>query len=485
MLNHFSTRIQPSVRFLTDEQIKEFHLAALEVLEKTGIEVYAKEAVELLSSAGCRVEDNKRVRIPSHVVEDALRSVPKRLTLTNRDGSCRRFVEDRKSYWGTGSDVPFILDSFTGERRQTTLTDVEQVAKIVDAQENLDFLMCMGTAHEIPQHIADKHHFVAMVSNTVKPLVFTASSKENFEDIYQMACMVAGSEEALRQNNFIVLYTEPVSPLIHPKDSLEKLLACVDKGIPVIYTAATTAAQNGPATLAGALVLSVARMVSGFVIAQLKHKGAPMIVTFHGSSMDPRNAIHLYTSPEHVICQAVGKDIARYYEIPTWGRAGCTESKIVDQQVGFEAGYEILMQALSGENLIHDVGYMESGLTASWDAIVMCNDFIGAAKRVVEGFELSQEALALDVIDKVGPNGHYLTEPHTLKHFRQETWMPQLLDRNNYHTWRTDGETTLLDRAKRRVKEILDTHQPDPLDDGLLQELKKLANKENTPGIRQ
>ncbi len=138
------------------------------------------------------------------------------------------------------------------------------------------------------------------------------------------------------------------------------------------------------------------------------------------------------------------------------------------------------MQALSGENLIHDVGYVESGLTASWDAIVMCNEFIAAAKRVVDGFELSEEALALDVIDQVGPSGHYLTEPHTLAHFRRETWIPELVDRNNFQDWEKDGRTTLLDRVNRRVKEILETHEPKPMDDSLLKQLKELADKDNT-----
>jgi trimethylamine--corrinoid protein Co-methyltransferase len=484
MFRNFKTRIQPQVRFLTDEQIYEFHLCALEVLERTGVEVHDEETLNMLSGAGCKVEGNNRVRIPSHLVEDALQSLPNRVVLTYRDGSQRLFLEDKKSYWGTGSDVPYILDSFTGKRRQTTLKDVEQVSRLTDALDNFDFLMCMGVAHDLPHSIADKHHFVAMVANSVKPIVFTASSKENLEDIYQMACIVAGSKENLQQNTFIAHYTEPISPLIHPKDSLEKLLYCADREIPVIYTSASTTSQNGPATLAGALVLSIARMISGFVICQLRRKGLPMIVTFHGSSMDPRNAIHLYASPEHVILQAAGKDIANYYNIPTWGRAGCTESKILDQQAGFETGYEILMHALSGENLIHDVGYIESGLTASWDSIVMCNDLIGAAKRVVDGFELSEETLALEVIDRVGPSGHYLTDPHTIANFRQEIWMPKLLDRNNYDTWKSNGETTLGDRANAWVKEILESHEPETLSSDITKELTEMANKDNTKGNR-
>ena len=480
MLRNFHIKVQPRVRFLEKEQLNEMHCAMLEILERTGIAVYEDETLELLAGAGCSVSEKNRVRIPSHLVEEALRTVAKRCTLSYRNGARLLFLEDRKSYWGTGSDTPYILDAYTGQRRQTSLRDVEQVSRLVDGLENLDFLMCMGVAHELSQDIADKHHFVSMVSNTVKPLVFTASSRENLKDIYEMACMVAGSEEKLQQNMFIAHYTEPISPLIHPKDSLEKLLFCLDKNIPVIYTSATTLSQNGPATMAGALALSTARIVSGIVIGQLKRKGARMIVTLHASAMDPRSAIHPYASPEHVIAQAAAKDIASYYGLPTWGRAGCTESKVLDQQAGFEAGYEILMQALSGENLIHDVGYMESGLTASWDSIVMCNEFIGAAKRVVDGFDMNEETLALKVIDQAGPSGHFLTDPHTVKHFRKETWIPRLLDRNNFQNWEAEGKTTLLDRVNRRVKEILDTHQPEPLDEKMVRELRKIADRDNT-----
>jgi trimethylamine--corrinoid protein Co-methyltransferase len=473
-------RVQPAVRFLTKEQSTEIHLAALDILERTGIQVHLAEVVDMLAGAGCRVMDDKTVCIPPHMVEEAIRRVPSKVNMFSRQGQRVMTLEDRKSYWGTGSDTPFIRDSFSGERRRTNLQDVEKVTRIVDASENLDFHMCMGVAHELPQHIADKQHFFAMVKNTTKPLIFTASSVENLKDMHEMAGMIAGSIEGLASKPFIMHYTEPIAPLIHPADSLEKLLFCLDHGIPVIYTSATTAGQNGPVTLAGSLAMSVARVVSGLVIGQLRSPGAKMIVTFHVSAMDPRTAIHPYASPEHMIGQAAAKDMALFYDIPTFGRAGCSDAKIVDQQAGFEAGYEILMQALCGENLIHDVGYMESGLTASWDSIVMSNEFIGVAKRVVDGFELSDEALALDLIHQVGPSGHFLAEQHTAQHFRKEIWIPDLMDRNNVERWNDQGATSLLDRIKERVKHILDNHVPDPLDDKMMGALGELANKVNT-----
>ena len=471
--------IRPSVRFLNDGDVRAVHSAALEILERTGVIVYEQEALDLLQSSGSKVSEKNRVRIPPHLVAEAVESAPDEIAIYDRKGAPAMFLEGTNSYWGPGSDTPFILDSYTGERRQTCLRDVEQVSVLVDALPNLDFLMCMGVAHELPQSVADKYHFVSMVSNTTKPIVFTASSRENLADIHQMASQVAGGASRLRERPFVIHYTEPVAPLIHPKDSLEKMLFCVEKGIPVIYSSATTAGQNGPATLAGALALSCARILSGIVIGQLKRKGAPMIVTMHASSMDPRSAIHTYASPEHVICQAAAKDLCNHYGLPTFGRAGCTDAKALDQQAAFEAGYEILMQALCGENLIHDVGYVESGLAASWDALVMCNEFIGAAKRVVEGFRLSKETLALDLIDRAGPSGHFLAEPHTVEHFREEFWLPGLLDRDNFHSWVEKGRTTLLDRAKAAVKHTLATHTPEPLSPSLAEDLAGLATQDH------
>ena len=467
------------MNFLNRGEAEKVHLAALKILERTGILVYHDEAVSLLDGAGCEIDGKNLVRIPPQVVEETIRSVPPKVVLYNRNGEPAMNLGGRRSYWGTGSDTPFILDTFTGQRRQTCLEDIEKVSIIVDYLSNLDFLMCMGVAHELPQSIADKHHFLAMVSNTIKPIVFTASSTENLADIHEMACAVAGGKEQFDRKPFIIHYTEPIAPLIHPKDSLEKMLYCVEYGIPVVYTSATTAGQNGPATLAGSLALSVARILSGLVIGQLKRKGAEMIITMHISSMDPASAIHTYSSPEHVIGQAAAKSMAEFYNIPTFGRAGTSDSKTLDQQAAFEAGYEIFMHALCGENLIHDVGYLESGLTASWDLIVMCNEFIGAVKRVADGFTISDESFALDLIDKVGPDGHFMAEAHTVENFRKEFWFPELLDRSNYQDWCDKGATTLSDRLKERIKYILDNHKPEQLEPGLARELKALAKKKN------
>ncbi|MCK4323231.1 MAG: trimethylamine methyltransferase family protein, partial [Armatimonadetes bacterium] len=145
-----------------------------------------------------------------------------------------------------------------------------------------------------------------------------------------------------------------------------------------------------------------------------------------------------------------------------------------------EATMATLMAKFTGCNLIHDVGYIESGLTASWDMLVMCDEFIGAAKRVAKGFELSEETLALDLIDGVGPQGHFMAERHTAENFRKEFWIPELIDRSNFDKWQAEGETSLLDRTRDKVREILESHQPEPLDADLQGHLAELARKDNS-----
>ena len=477
MYKDFTVRIQPRIDFLNEEQIETIHNAALTILEKTGVVIHSEEVVDFLSSFGCRVVDRKRVCMPSHLVEDAIRATPPIVNIYNRKGESAMELGTRKSYWGTGSDTPFTIDYETGQKRNTSLDDVRNFAITIDALDNMDFLMCMAVAHEFSGAIADKRHFLTMTDNTTKPLVFTASSVENLTDIYEIACEIAGSPENFERKPFIILYTEPQAPLIHPKDSLEKLLFAVEHGIPVIYSAATTAGQNGPVTLAGSVALSVARNLSGFVIAQLKRKGAKMITTLHASSMDPRSAIHTYSSPEHIIGQGISRSMLEHYKIPTFGRAGCSQAKVLDQQAAFEAGTEILFQALHGENLIHDVGYLEAGLSSSLESLVMCDEFIGFAKRVVQGFNLNEDSLALDLIDEVGPEGHFMAEMHTVENIKNEFWFPKLLDRDNYDMWESKGGTTMKGRIQARIKDILKNHKPESIGKDLVVKFEEIANK--------
>jgi len=461
MKSNYKMQRGPQLRALSEDQIEELHLATLEILRRTGVNVLEEEAQELLKKAGAEV-DGERVRIPAHLVEWAIQVAPPRVVLCDRDGNPAMFLEDSRCYYGTGSDTHNVIDPYTGERRPVVKADIVNVMKVCDHLPNIDFVMCMGIAHDVTESISDLHHFEAMVGNTKKPIVFTAWGLDNLRDIVEMAEVVAGSPDALRRNTFIALYAEPVSPLQHIREGTETVLYMAGKGLPVVYTPGLMGGAAGPVTCAGALAQGNAELLSGLVIAQLKREGTPFIYGGGIVFMDMATAVIAYASPEFLLATAALNDMAHYYKLPMFSFAGCSDSKVFDQQAALEGAVWALSATLSGANLIHDVGYIESGLTTSFEMLVVMDEVIGWVKRFMQGVEINEETLALDVIDQVGPGGHFLGEDHTLRHFR-EHWYPKLIDRGNYNSWVEKGKKTLGQRANERVREILETHVPEPL----------------------
>ncbi|MGD8603283.1 MAG: trimethylamine methyltransferase family protein [Anaerolineales bacterium] len=471
----FRAQLSPGIRVLSQDQLERIHQSTLELLRRTGVEVVVEEVRDLLVSAGCWMDGN-RVRIPPHLIDWALGTAPSRVVLCDRDGSPALELEGRKGYYGTGSDTPYVLDLDTGQRRQAVLQDVANVAHLVDALEHIDFLMCMGIASDVTGDLSDLYHFRAMLQNTVKPIVYTAWSRENLEDIIAMAEAVMGGAEALRRSPVCALYSEPISPLTHAKESCEKLLYIAGKGLPVVYTPGMMTGASAPVTLAGALVQANAELLSGLLICQLVREGAPMVYGGGLLSMDMSSGLISYAAPEFMLGMMALSEMGQYYRLPVFSFAGCSDSKIFDQQAGAEGAMWMLLSALSGGNLIHDVGYVESGLTASYEMIVAMDEVAGMVKRILRGVPVDDEMIGLDVIDVVGPGGHFLEQGHTLRHFRNN-WFPKLMHRGSRAAWDESGQKTLGMRAAERARELLKSHTPKALDNKVSEELEKIIQQ--------
>lgn len=470
---NYSAQIAPGMRILSDDQKVLIHQATLELLHRTGVRVLVAEVRELLAKAGCWL-DGERVRIPSHLIDWAIRVAPNRVALCDRGGNPAMFLEGYKSYYGTGSDTPYVIDAHSGERRQAVLDDVANVARLVDALPNMSFLMCMGIASDVTATISDLYHFKAMVSNTTKPIVYTAWNRQNLEAIVDMAEIVAGGAEALQRNPFFALYSEPISPLTHGKESCEKLLYICQKGLPVVYTPGLITGASSPVTRAGAVVQANAELMSGLLVCQLIREGTPVITGGSGMmTMDMSTMLACYGAPEFMLDWCAMSEMSHYYDLPIFGFAGASDAKTFDQQAAIEGSLWVMLAALSGGNLVHDVGYIESGLTTSYEMLASMNESIGFVRRFMEGVEVTDETLALNVIDNVGPGGHFLMEEHTLRHCR-ENWYPKLFERGNRESWESSGRLTLGDRAKAQVIEILKDHKPVPLDEGVLARLETI-----------
>jgi trimethylamine---corrinoid protein Co-methyltransferase len=291
-----------------------------------------------------------------------------------------------------------------------------------------------------------------------------------------MAAAVRGSREALAENPFVVCYPEPISPLKHPTDAVEKLLVAAEYGVPIVYTPCPMGGATAPATIAGLLVQANAETLSGLVIAQLKRPGIGFITGGVITIMDMRTSLITYGAPEMDLVLCGFTDMAHHYGIPIFGTAGCSDAKKVDQQAALESAISIFTSLLSGANLIHDVGYLESGLSFSFNQMVLGDEVIGMARRVGRGIEVNARTLAIDVIDRVGPGGQFLTDDHTLENFRGEYWRPSLMDRRHYEGWSGAGGKTMGERIKDRIRHLTQTHQVEPLPVAVREKIRSILD---------
>jgi trimethylamine--corrinoid protein Co-methyltransferase len=454
--------LKPFVRGLSDEQVREVHYATLEILSHTGVDMQDPQGRQILLEAGAWESDG-RLKIPEHLVTDAIDKAPSRIPMHDRLGNLTMPLELGKVFFGSGSDTTFTLDVETGERRRTTAQDVEDIARLCDALDSIDFIMSMSNPSDVPPDDLYIHEFAGMIRGSVKPNVYTAKDRADVEDIYRIAAAVAGGEQALREKPFFLLYAEPISPLMIIEESLQKLIFCAEKGVPSGYIPSPNMGGGGPITLAGALALGNAECLVGLVIAQLLNPGTPYIYGMNTAAMDMKSTIVSYGSPEWPLGMMAQMDLARYYNLPGWSAAGATDSKLVDAQAGIEITFSILANFLARATLVHDVGYIEYGSTSSMEALVIANEIIRETRFLTQGVKVSPRTLALDATARVRPGGGYLADDHTLENWRWAQWHPDLIDRQRYDEWVESGSKDMFTRANERARKVLEEHEVPPL----------------------
>jgi trimethylamine---corrinoid protein Co-methyltransferase len=444
----------PAARLIVwdDDACWRVHQATLALLEETGVEVRAQSARDLLAEAGARV-DGTRVRIPAALVDAALQTAPRRFALKARaaggDGHARRGdlagleLRDGNSYFGTGSDCVYITDPDSGERRQTVSADVLGMAALADALPNIDFVMSMGLPNDVPAQVGDLAQFAAMLAGTRKPLLTTAHDAASLRTMRDMAALCGEARS-------FGCYAMPNPPLIHSAEALDKVVACAELEIPLIYAPAPAAGTTAPASLTATIVVGNAETLSGLVVHQLTRRGAPFVYGVGCGAFDMRTAVDVYAAPEHFLGNAAATDLSRFYGLPSFAYAGVADAKIFDEQWAAEAGITAVLGALSRATLLHDVGYLESGLQSSYQTIVLGDELVGYARALLVEVGVDDEALALNEIDAVGPGGSHLGRGYTRAHHR-DAWAPALFDRATCDRWRAGGATTLKERVEART----------------------------------
>ena len=466
---HFNT---PQFRLLSDSQLEELHLAVLQILERTGTSfTNCKEALEILDGAGADISNPDRVKIPSYLVEQALRTAPKTITLYTRDGEPAMVLNGMTgSHFGGIAIGPHYLDPYTKKPRLTYAQDIADMARVIDALPNIEWIAAVGIQRTVPDSIADSVSVLKAILNTSKPVMTGVNDVSSFRRMLEVCNIAAGSEEQLRKKPFFVSSSEPVTPLTQEKEAVEISLICAEKGIPNVVYSMPLAGATTPATWPGVLAIPTAEFLSQLVVIQLKCPGAPVILGSMPNIMDMKTTIYPYGAPELSFLLAALTEISHYYKLPMFGTAGCTDADMIDAQATAEATYGILMSALSGADFVHDVGLMYHGTMASPELTVLSNEIIDMVNVSMGGIEINEDTLPLDLIEKKGPRANYISEKHTLKHFRK-FWAPNLFDRS---VTRGADAKNCEEMVNEATIKIMETYQSKPPSDDVVKELKKV-----------
>ena len=451
---------------LTEEGIAKIHKASMKVYENTGIEVNDNTALKAFHDAGAEVDFKRKiVRASESWVMDKIKTAPSTITLCGRDPKHNMELDGHKVYIGTGGTATNVLDIDTGERRPSTLSDVQMAARLVDALENIHYFVISCFPNELQKQNVDVNRFYAAMRNTSKHVMGGVYTKEGVKNIAKYAAMIAGSKEALLKNPFVSYITCVMSPLVMDKDYTELMLAAIETGLPMATPTAPMAGSTSPGTLAGTLVQMNVEALSGVLLTQIINPGHPVLFSCVPTTTDLRTGAFCFGSIEMGMMNAACSQISRFYNLPNYTTAGVNEAKTPDIQSGYESMASTLLCALSGCNYIHDAaGLIESGMSISFEQYVVDNDILGMCMRAVKGIEITDETLAVDVINETGPAGNYLSNDHTIRNMKKEFFYNKVSDRQTRARWETEGCVDAREKARRMAKEILAAHKPRSID---------------------
>ncbi|BBO73251.1 trimethylamine methyltransferase MttB [Desulfosarcina widdelii] len=467
-------RFRPKQQVLTDEQLEAIHSATLEILESVGIKITHGEAKALLHDAGAKV-DGDMVKIPAWMVEDAIRKAPPRVVLGNRKGERTVNLEGDKTFFGPSLDCMEYLNPDTNERRPFRLEDCRTTSRVADALPYYDWVMTINVANDVSEKVADRYIAKQVLTNTKKPYVFCCNNKESLRDIYEMALLICGGEDKFQQAPLIAQFTQPIAPLVHYDSSVDKLMFCAEKGIPLIYYSSVMCGGTAPMTYAGALAQGSAESLSGLVIAQLVKPGASFVYGSFTTIIDMKTTIHSYAAPEMSLMTAAMTQMAQRYQLPFFGSAGCADAKFPDAQAAAEAAISCFSSFLIGSNLIHDSGWLDHGTVASPAYMVLVHEIIEMIDHYMTGIDIDEEHLAVETIRKTGPGAQYLTNPHTFKHCRK-AWYSDLFERKTWDAWLGEGSVVFDERLREKTLKLMQ-HEPEPLASDMLTELENMQKK--------
>jgi trimethylamine--corrinoid protein Co-methyltransferase len=464
---------------ISEGEVERIVQASLELMMDPGLYSESDLFLDIFKKGGAEVDREARtVRVPKELVEWAVQAAPKSFILYGRnDPSMDLQVELGRTYFGMGgTSEPQYWDYDQRKPRPPLKQDMVNNTRLGHALPEIDFVQTLCMSGDQPTNAIFFHDFDAIFRNTTKPTVINILERPFTQRLLELCAAASGGENALRQKPSMLGIATPVSPL---KISVmnEGIVDVVHAGVPILYSPGPLMGATGPATVAGLVALTNAEVLFGVTLVQLIKEGAPVVLKPDTDVFDMKTTQVTYGSPEQNLGKIAMVQLAKRYGIPIYGLGGGVEGKLPDAEAAAEAMQTLLLDGLAGMTLCQSLGSMAFGIYGSAEMLVIADELVRIVKRILQGFEVNEDTLAIDVIRSCGHTGSYLAQEHTRSHYRKEMYFPSLFQRQTIDEWLKAGSKNIEQVAHEKVLNLLETSKPIELPAGVDQELDRALRR--------
>ncbi|MEN6665349.1 MAG: trimethylamine methyltransferase family protein [Phycisphaerae bacterium] len=462
------------LEILGPDGCRKIDAAAKSILHRTGVLVPHEEMCRLFEKAGASVDHaSGRVRIPPELVDQCVAQAGKTFTIYGRDRSKKAaFGVGQRNYNSNAGQANWVERS--GQRRYCCMDDVVEAAKIGEMLSMINVVGAMADPHELDVRHRVVEVAAAQLATTTKPITFWFHDRASAAFVMEVFAAHAGSAENLAKYPPAYPFLEPISPLRFNTNGIDLLFETAKIPLPVPIGPMAQTGLSAPATLAATVAQETAEILAGVCVVQLIRAGTPVCFGGIPHAFDMRTTQLIFSGPEQGLMAVACTEMGKFYGLPNYINVGLTDSKTVDAQAGLEPAATLLMGVLAGADIFGHMGIAGVDQATDLDMLVWQNEVIEYVERIARGFEIDDDALALDLIDEVGPGGTFIDQPHTAQNFRKTLWMPTLLDRDYWPAWVSNGRPDARKRTRDKLEALLAAYKPTPLADSVHRDVERV-----------
>jgi trimethylamine--corrinoid protein Co-methyltransferase len=471
--------LRPKLELLDKETIERILAEAHELLWDPGVRIHSDEALQLVADAGATVDFASRVaKIPAELVDEALETVPSSFYLYDSEGNPAVHYGDDDVQFDPGSAAIEILDYGATKSRKPVTADFVAYIKLAEMLPELDAVSTALVCSDVPKSMADLYRLYLVLRYARKPVITGAFAVETWFIMKDLLVAAVGSEEALAAKPVAVFDVCPSPPLLWSEITCQNMIDCARAGVPAELVSMPLAGATGPATLVGSVVQHAAECLSGITIHQLAKAGSPIVWGGSPAAFDMRTGTPPMGAIETLMMDCAYVQVGKHLGLPTHAYMGMSDAKVVDAQAGFESGIGNILAMLAGVNMVSGAGMMDFESCFSLEKLVIDNELIGMARRLVRGIDASEEPLATAIMRQVGHAGNFLATEHTRQWFRQELFIPSpVIDRDYRQVWETKGAKDIVQRAHERAEGLIVEYQPPEVPAEVRKELEAVTTR--------